>query len=71
MFFDDYKVENNGLYILWEGDSEYDYEGAIKWHGENMLLRWGEEGDDWYFLCHNNQGVSKDRLYNSDLNHTI
>lgn len=51
MFFDDYKVENNGLYILWEGDSEYDYEGAIKWHGENMLLRRGEEGDDWYFFC--------------------
>ena len=50
MFFDDYKVENYGLYILWEGDSEYDYEGAIKWHGENMLLRRGEEGDDWYFF---------------------
>lgn len=48
--FDDYKVENNGLYILWEGDSEYDYEGAIKWHGENMLLRWSEEGNDWYFF---------------------
>lgn len=48
--FDDYKVEHNGLYILWEGDSEYDYEGAIKWHGENMLLRRGEEGDDCYFF---------------------
>lgn len=41
--FDDYKVENNSLYILWEGDSEYDYEGAIKWLGGNMLLSWGEE----------------------------
>jgi hypothetical protein len=42
-YFNDYKVENGHLYILWDGDNEYDDEAIIRsLTPETMILGWDD-----------------------------
>lgn len=46
--FTDYKVENGRLYILWDGDDNYDYKGSIRLIDNNTFEIDFNDNGFWY-----------------------
>ncbi len=46
-YFQDYKLDGEVLYILWDGDDEYDEDGRIRDITDDTLSYRYDDDDDW------------------------